>query len=376
MGIICLMCRIWYLSLIKNSTSKEETQMENAETLVDDPTEDESVDITYSITSYGADYPVDMLVKRMRNEKIKVPTFQRKYVWNLKKASRFIESLLMGLPVPGIFLTVEPESSNLLVIDGQQRLKTLLFFYDGLFNEKVFRLKDVKNTYEGKTYQQLSSDEQQRLDDSIIHATIVRQDEPSQDNSSIYSVFERLNTGGMQLHPQEIRSAIYPGKFAELLEKCNDYPAWREVYGNKSIRLKDQEFILRFFAMYLDRDNYEKPLKGFLNVYMAKNQNLELHSDSSLTKIFEQTVTYVCDSLGNDAFRPKRAINASVFDSCMVGIATMLLDCESEVSKVRFKAKYRKLLENEDYIVATAEGTSDPSVVTSRMKLAIKAFCE
>ena len=101
------------------------------ETQVEDLSEEEVLDFTYSITSYGADYPVDSLVNRLRNEKIKIPDFQRGFVWNIKQASRFIESLLLGLPVPGIFLSRDMDSADLLVIDGQQRLKSLLFFYDG-----------------------------------------------------------------------------------------------------------------------------------------------------------------------------------------------------------------------------------------------------
>ena len=131
------------------------------------------------------------------------------------------------------------DSADLLVIDGLQRLKTLQYFYEGRFPEtdKVFRLRDIQSKYLGKTYQELDADAKQRLDDSIIHATVVKQDEPSEDNSSIYLVFERLNTGGLQLQPQEIRSAIYAGEFAELLRELNQYPAWRNIYGKPSPRV-------------------------------------------------------------------------------------------------------------------------------------------
>lgn len=91
------------------------------------------VPIRYTITSYGADYPVDGLVKRLADESILVPKFQRGYVWSANQASRFVESLLLGLPVPGIFLSKEKESQKLLVIDGQQRLRTLQYFYEGSF---------------------------------------------------------------------------------------------------------------------------------------------------------------------------------------------------------------------------------------------------
>jgi uncharacterized protein with ParB-like and HNH nuclease domain len=348
--------------------------MDNEETQVIDPSEEEVLDFTYSITSYGADYPVDSLVNRLRSNKIKTPSFQRGFVWSGGKASRFIESLLLGLPVPGIFLSKDTDSPDLLVIDGQQRLKSLLFFYDGLIGDTAFKLKDVQDKFEGKAYKDLKDEDKQRLDDSIIHATIVKQDEPSEDNSSIYLIFERLNTGGMLLQPQEIRSAIYQGQFADLLKKLNDYPAWREIYGNRSTRLKDQEFILRFFAMFFFRDEYEKPLKGFLNTYMAKNRNLKLNDEKQLTKIFTKTVTYVASILGKKAFRPVRAINASVFDSMMVGIARMLSDNAKLPEKQIFLDIYNSLLNNKDYLVATTDATSDEPVVEKRMSLAIEAF--
>lgn len=348
--------------------------MDNEETEVIDPSEDEVLDFTYSITSYGADYPVDSLINRLRSNKIKTPPFQRGFVWSEVKASRFIESLLLGLPVPGIFFSKDMDSPDLLVIDGQQRLKSLLFFYDGLLGDKSFKLKDVQERFEGKTYKELEPEDKQRLDDSIIHATIVKQDEPSEDNSSIYLIFERLNTGGMLLQPQEIRSAIYQGQFADLLKQLNEYPAWREIYGIRSKRLKDQEFILRFFAMFLFREEYEKPLKGFLNRYMAKNRYLKYNDEEQLTYIFKKTVDFAEKYLGKLAFRPVRAINASVFDSMMVGIAEMLSGTNKKPNKQIFLDAYNNLLNNKEYLLATTDATSDKPVVEKRMKLAINAF--
>lgn len=352
--------------------------MDHEETQIIDPAEEETLDFTYSITSYGADYPVDSLVKRMRDGKIKVPSFQRGYVWTEKQASRFIESLLLGLPVPGIFLSKDTDSADLLVIDGQQRLKTLQFFYDGHIadSDRVFRLRDVQEKFEGKTYEKLEPDDRQRLDDSIIHATIVKQDEPSEDNSSIYLVFERLNTGGLQLQPQEIRSAIYSGKFAKLLKELNEYPAWRNIYGNRSTRLKDQEFILRFFAMYLYRDNYKKPLKGFMNTYMAKNRDLKLHDAEVLSETFKQVVDFVNDALGKKAFRFAAAINASIYDSVMVALAERYSKKKSFPDKKKFLKAYSDLLANEEYLTATRDATSDEPIVEKRMNLTISAFLE
>lgn len=165
--------------------------------IVDNLGEEEIITFKYSITSYGADYPIDGLVRRISDGSIYVPIFQRDFVWSYGQASSFIESLLLGLPVPGIFLSREQDTQKLLVVDGQQRLRTLQYFYEGLFapNKKEFTLKNVQPQFEGKTYKSLPSEDRRRLDDSILHATVVRQDEPSDDESSIYLLFERLNTG-------------------------------------------------------------------------------------------------------------------------------------------------------------------------------------
>jgi hypothetical protein len=97
--------------------------------VLDDAAREEHRSKAFTISSYGADYSVDMLVKRMKSGAFFVPDFQRAYVWNQRQASRFIESLLMGLPVPGIFMFKDPSSSKHLIIDGQQRLKTLQLYY-------------------------------------------------------------------------------------------------------------------------------------------------------------------------------------------------------------------------------------------------------
>lgn len=162
------------------------------ETIVDNRGDEGPVPLQYSITSYGADYPVDALVRRMRDGSIFVPTFQRGSIWSAARASRFVESLLLGLPVPGIFLSKERESNKLLVIDGQQRLRTLQYFYDGIVadSEREFALIGVQQQFLGATYRKLQDNDRRLLDNSIIHATVVQQDEPSDDESSVYYIFD------------------------------------------------------------------------------------------------------------------------------------------------------------------------------------------
>ena len=276
--------------------------------------DEEVIPYTYTITSYGADYPVDSLVNRLNSQDIVVPKFgwaseeetdvvgfQRDYVWPRPKADKFIESLLLGLPVPGIFL-VKEATGRLLVLDGHQRLYTLHAYYKGIINGREYRLENVQQRFNCKSYKDLDTEDRRRLDDSIVHATVVRQDQPTEDQSSIYIIFERLNTGGVNLQPQEIRVALYHGALVKVLKNLNDEPAWRKLYGNKSKRLKDMEMILRFFAFYYHIDRYHSPMKAFLNRYLATNRHLERQPEKELREVFCNTTSVLEKALGQRAF--------------------------------------------------------------------------
>jgi uncharacterized protein with ParB-like and HNH nuclease domain len=334
-----------------------------------DESEEESLPYRYSITSYGADYPVDGLVQRLEKDVIFIPPFQRQFVWSLKIASRFIESLLLGLPVPGIFLSRDNETGKMLVIDGQQRLKSLQFFYTGIFQGKEFRLKDVQEQFEGSTYKSLREEDKRRLDDSIIHATIVKQDEPTEDNSSIFHIFERLNTGGLTLRPQEIRACIYYGEFNELLNVLNGYKNWRSIFGDYSKRLRDQELILRFFALYYNFDNYQKPIKEFLNKFMASNRHLGKIKPEEFIQKFQTTIDIINKTLGKEAFRPERTLNVAVYDAVMVALARRLEKGEMQDLN-KFRECYFELLKNEKFKSTVQTATSDATVVTERLSIA------
>jgi hypothetical protein len=341
----------------------------------------EVIPFTYSINSYGADYPVDSLVKRIENRDILVPTFeheeqlvddvdafQREYVWTRPKADRFIESLLLGLPVPGIFL-VKEDSGRLLVLDGHQRLHTLHSFYRGVIQGQEYSLSGIQERFVGKTYQTLDVEDRRRIDDSIIHATIVKQEEPSEDWSSIYSIFERLNTGGIALQPQEIRMALYHGPFSALLREFNTVPEWRELIGPVSKRLKDVELILRFFALYFYHHDYKSPMKEFLNRYMATNRTLSKQNRDELYSLFTETSNVILNTLGKDAFRPERAVNAALVDALMVSVGTAIRSDGIDSSKL-IEAR-EALLSNNEFVDAISTGTSQKPKVDLRIKKAI-----
>lgn len=335
---------------------------------------EEEITLKYSITSYGADYTIDSLVRRIDDGSIYIPPFQRGYVWKPKTGEKFIESLLLGLPVPGIFLSKEDKTNKLIVIDGQQRLITLQSFYRGKFpNNSDFILKEVHQSFRGLTYKTLTEEDRRELDDSILHATIVRQDKPNDGQSSIYMIFERLNTGGVLLSPQEIRTAMYYGEFNVLLGELNDYLPWRNTYGTVSKNMRDQELILRFFALYYNGLNYEKPMRKFLNDYMSTNRNMGTDKMEKYSRVFKNTVSIVNKCLGTKAFKPKKALNAAVFDSVMIGIARRLeqglIDKEKLVDMT-----YKEMLRSKDYLKVIETATTDEENVKNRIDIATEAF--
>lgn len=345
----------------------------NDNNVIEDAAEAENDSIYYSVASYGADYSVDGIVSRLKKKQIVVPDFQRRYVWDIKKASRFIESLILGLPVPGIFLSRDSKNpSQMLIIDGQQRLKSLQYFYQGKIEDRVFKLTGVCKELEGACYDELSPDDQNRLDDAIIHATIIKQETPDEDDSSIYMVFERLNTGGMVLQPQEIRACIYYGEFNNLLNKLVETPAWRSLFAKQNPRMKEQELILRFFALYFGFSDYKKGLKSFLNSFMSKNRNLTIHREEELTQLFEQSISLLVDAKGKDLFRKGNAINAALFDSIMVGVSMRL--AKGSMSVEECISIYDSLLSDQSFLDYTTGATADEKQLKGRIEFAIQSF--
>jgi len=355
--------------------SQDEYEIALAEGIDDEALQEErSAPRNFAITSYGADYTVDGLVKRMRSGAFIIPEFQRRFVWSQRHASKFIESLLMGLPVPGLFLYKEADTNKHLVIDGQQRLRTLRAFYDGLMGDRKFRLTAVREPWSDKSYTELEPSDQLKIDDSIIHATIFRQDEPSDVLDSIYFVFERINSGGIRLSPQEIRNCVNAGPFIDLVERLNHNKDWREIFGGKiNKRSKDQELIVRFFAMFKAGDKYARPMAKFLNDFSESMNKAPTEVLVKLEDVFTSTVALANQALNGRAFRPVRSLNAAVFDASMTGLANRIVS-DSIPTPLIIAEAYDKLLKNDDFKKAWIRATADEENVKLRLKLASQAF--
>ena len=364
-----------------DSDSETEERLSATEQPGADDVEDESENDTaaapdrYGVTTYGADFSVEDLCRMQEREEIVVPSFQRNFVWSLRESSRFIESLLMDWPVPGIFLAHDAELDKFLVIDGQQRLKSLLFFRQGVFNpdanrESVeFALTGVRPEFEGLTYASLWLDDQVKLDNYLFHATVVKKIHPATDDTSIYHIFERLNTSGQSLQPQEVRVALYHGALMDTIREINQHSSWRGIYGNPDVRLKDQELILRFLAFAFPVKEYQSPLKEYLNKFADSQRNPSKAVLDKYASSFKQVSDLWWDALRRDAFRPKQRLNAAVFDSMTVGLARRI-ELSGIPAPDDIAIAYRELLEDADYRGAVERSTSGESSVKIRIEKA------
>ena len=350
---------------------------DEAERLAED--EPDAPRARYEITYYGVDFDVSGLVRRLQEGEIVIPRWQRDFVWTPKIASTFIESLLLGLPVPGIFLATDPHTKQFYIVDGQQRLRSLVGFYEEKFPtgsaNRKFALRGVVSRFEGRAYNDLKQLDRRELNNSLIHATVVKQDFPVDDDTSLYQIFKRLNSGGRAVNPHEIRRAVYQGALMDGIEKLNENPRWREIVGKPSLRLKDQEMILRFMAMLHNGDDYFSPMEEFLNVFTQTNRNPEEAWMLDTADIFEQTVKAFADPMGKSAFRVSggRVVNAAVFDSMSAGLANRIRAGGAPDDEV-VREIHNRLMRDEDYLVAISQGTSSERSVATRLRIAKTAF--
>jgi uncharacterized protein with ParB-like and HNH nuclease domain len=319
--------------------------------------------LDYEIMNYPADITINGYVDHWDKNELIVPDFQRKYVWDRIKASKLVESFLLGLPVPGTFLYKQRSNPGFLIIDGQQRITSVVRFVKGTFDESVFRLKNVHPKFDGKSFSELSEDDQFKLKGAVLRATIIQQINPL-DDTSIYQVFERLNTGGVNLNPMEVRQCVSYGPFVTALKEMNEDGDWRKIIGQPKIdkRLRDVELVLRCLALSESTEKYEKPMKGFLNKYMEINRK-EDQDFTDMIDNFARTTQYVLSQLGEKPFHLRGRLNYGALDSIM---AAALADIAPKDLKKRFS----DLVNDEDYSDSITYNTSDESVVQLRMQKA------
>jgi len=337
-----------------------------------------------SVSYTGTDFDVEGLVRRLDRGDIVIPTFgeaedietdrfQRNFVWRRPQMDKFIESLLLGYPIPGIFL-VQQADRRYLVLDGQQRLRTLADFYSGMHDGREFKLQSVGDRFQDLTYSNLSPEQQRILDNTFIQATIVKTDGSPESLDSVYQVFERLNSGGTQLTAHEIRVALYSGPFVEFIREANIEPHWRELYGSVSSRLRDQELILRIVALYISPGTYRRPLKKFLNDFMARHRALDTLPVDTVEERLIGAATLIMEGPGPSALRLGGGqVNAALTEAIFVGLARRL-DSDTVPSPEQIQPALDRMHEDESFSTAISRATADEENVRTRLAVATRAL--
>lgn len=273
---------------------------------MDDESDEDSISVTqFDISSSANDFNLMSLMSFMDTGAIVIPHYQRNYTWDKKRASKLVESLIIGLPVPQLFF-YEESRNRFAVLDGQQRLMSIYFFWKGRFpraekrgelreifsaknffppevlaNDEFFTdfslylpasSEDRQSPFHGMKYQTLD-EHKSVLELRAIRSVIIKQNDPNPDDgqSAVYEIFDRLNTGGMNLKPQEIRSNIYFSEFYNKLSELNKNSNWRQLIGRVELdmNLRDVELLLRLFAVLTFSDGYSPSMTRFLNRFSS-----------------------------------------------------------------------------------------------------------
>ena len=383
------------------------TEFDKIPDYAEDWYEDEVEDIDngyvdeYDITAAPNDFNVRTIYDFIESGSVKIPGFQRNYVWDQRRASKLIESIIIGLPIPQIFLYEESRNS-FLVIDGQQRLMTLYYFMKQRFprkekraslraifaehgkipdeilhNDEFFskfnlrllvKVPDVPNKFNKLNYSTLGEYKTQ-FDLRTIRNVIIKQNIPQDDDSSIYEIFNRLNSGGINLKPQEIRDSLYHSDFYAMLARINLNTSWRRLLGVKEpdLHMKDIEILLRGFAMLIEGGNYKPSMTKFLNGFSKKSKGLSEDQLRYLEKLFESFMEN-CQDLPDDAFLSKRQkFNISLFDATFAAICGKAFPDRELVNDPIPQDKLTLLREDPQFIEASQSDTARKTNVETRL---------
>jgi hypothetical protein len=249
---------------------------------------------------YPIDYPFETLIANIDKTPpslILQPDFQRQYKWDDEKASRFIESCLMQIPLPSCYFA-ENRDKNHEVIDGLQRINSVYRFTK---NEFALTGLTVYEELNGKFFNDLDSDIKRHIETYTIRCIVLRNDN---DRLLINEIFARLNQGSVVLEPQEIRHALYPGNLDQLLiELAQLEPIQQLLKGEEPKNRKGEEIVLRFFALNNNLDDYDGNLTNYLNQYMLENQTLSESTYSEFSILFRETVEKCQIVFRDDIFR-------------------------------------------------------------------------
>ncbi len=380
-----------------------QNNLEEIELTTDEEDEEYFID-EYDITASPNDFNIKTLFHFIESGSLIIPGFQRNYVWDIKRASKLIESILLGLPIPQIFL-YEQERNKFLIIDGQQRLMSIFYFITQRFpkiekrvelrkilsenrtipqeiieSDEYFRKFNLTlptsilgkiNKFHGLNYSTLS-DDQMRFDMRTVRNIIVKQNSPKDDNSAAFEMFNRLNSGGVNLKPQEIRACLYHSSFYDMLFKINNEPRWRRLIGTKNANLhaRDVEVILRGFAMLIEGDNYKPSMAKFLNNFSNNCKSLSPEKISYLEYLFYSFLNATNDLPDKAFYGYSSRFSALSFEAAFATICQKAYATESLVDEKVNATHIKNIFSDEEFTRASQEGTSSAPNVKLRLRRA------
>ncbi|NJL06083.1 MAG: DUF262 domain-containing protein [Chloroflexaceae bacterium] len=356
----------------------------------------------YEITISPNDWNVATIVNFIDSGAVKIPGFQRNYVWDIKRASKLIESIIVGLPIPQIFLYEEGRNS-FLVIDGQQRLMSIYYFTkqrfprkerrnelrrifdengkipDNIFADDAYfekfnlnlpeRLPEQRNKFKGLNYGTLN-EYKLTFDLRTIRNVIVKQIAPKDDISAVHEIFNRLNTGGVNLSPQEIRASLYHSDFYGLLSHLNLKPAWRTVLGieEPDLHMKDIEFLLRGFAMLEIHDAYGSAMAHFLNTFSKQASKFDKADITYRSNLFDSFLTS-CSGLESNAFEGSSGrFSITLYESVFVAVCSQPFENKELVSGTIDPATIQQLKSDREFQDASQSRTTSALNVRKRLE--------
>jgi len=327
-----------------------------------------------------SDPPISALHTREKDGDLVLdPIFQRRKVWDDRRSSRLIESVILEVPLP-VFYLAEGSDGTEEVIDGQQRLSAFFRFLD---NEYALRSLKALPDLNGKKFKDLDKPTQRLVRDSSIRTITFKRES---DENLRFEIFERLNTGAVPLNRQELRNCVYRGPYNNLLIELSadsDY-MWLMGLRKSEKRMKDVEYMLRFAAFYhATYLNYKPSMASFLDKDMRKYQHASRQEQEDLRAAFKKSVTLVRSLLGRNAFKryhrgeinaadghwePKK-FNASLYDILMYSFA----DKDKNQVMANLDAVREALIvlmtKNQDFIDSIELSTSSRRMVTRRFDL-------
>lgn len=372
----------------------------------DEVEEDVDEFVEYDITATPNDFNLSTLINYMDARALVIPGFQRNYVWDIKRASRLIESLIRGLPVPQLFL-YEADRNKFLVIDGQQRLMSIYYFFKQRFPRSNSRpyLRSVfqkyghipsealddndhfidfrlqlpvnqpgkSNKFHGADYDSLG-ESQMQLNLRPLRNIVIKQNAPTDEDSAMYEIFNRLNSGGVNLRPQEIRLCLYHSEFYDMLESINTEPVWRRFLQNDEpdLHMRDIEALLRVFAMLVDSERYAPSLVKFLNRFSNDAKSNTAERNQYLAELFKSFLS-AAEHLSDDTFINKGngRINISLIEAVFFAACKDSFDKGELVKGALDTERIQELETDADFVNAASRSTTSTNNVNIRLRRGI-----